>query len=93
MQFTFVPNTSNFEAIAKLYNNEPVTIKAGTICGFFDSINGGGSGMNIKSVKDFSLKDLEFDVSIHYNDYVPEAVYGGFIKPNKEQLEIISEKQ
>lgn len=90
MQFTFVPNTSNFEAVAKLYNNEPVTIKAGTICGFFDSINGGGSGMNIKSVKDFELKDLEFDVSIHYNDYVPEAVYGGFIKPNKEQLEIIS---
>lgn len=93
MQFTFVPNTSNFEAVAKLYNNEPVTIKAGTICGFFDSINGGGCGMNIKSVKDFSLENLEFDVSIHYNDYTPEAVYGGFIKPNKEQLEIISEKQ
>lgn len=93
MQFTFVPNTSNFEAVAKLYNNEPVTIKAGTICGFFDSINGGGCGINIKSVKDFSLKDLQFDVSIHYNDYIPEAVYGGFIKPNKEQLELISEKQ
>lgn len=46
--------------------------------------------MNIKSVKDFSLENLEFDVSIHYNDYVPEAVYGGFIKSNKEQLEIIS---
>lgn len=90
MQFTFVPNTTDFEAVAKLYNNEPVIIKAGTRCGFFDSINGGGSSMNIKSVKDFSLKDLEFDVSIHYNDYVPEAVYGGFIKPNKEQLEIIS---
>ena len=49
--------------------------------------------MNITSVKDFSLKNLEFDVSIHYNDYTPKAVYGGFIKPNKEQLEIISEKQ
>lgn len=90
MQFTFVPNTTDFEAVAKLYNNEPVTIKAGTICGFFEQINGGGSSMNITSVKDFSLKDLEFDVSIHYNDYVPEAVYGGFIKSNKEQLEIIS---
>lgn len=90
IQFTFVPNTTNFEAVAKLYNNEPVTIKAGTRCGLFDSINGGGSGMNIKLVKDFSLKDLEYDVSIHYNDYVPEAVYGGFIKSNKEQLEIIS---
>lgn len=90
MQFTFVPNTTDFEAVAKLYNNEPVIIKAGTICGFFDSINGGGCGMNIKSVKDFSLENLEFDVSIHYNDYVPEAVYGGFIKSNKEQLEIIS---
>lgn len=90
MQFTFVPNTTNYEAVAKLYNNEPVIIKAGTRCGLFDSINGGGCGMNIKSVKDFSLKNLEFDVSIHYNDYVPEAVYGGFIKSNKEQLEIIS---
>ena len=90
MQFTFVPNTTDFEAVAKLYNNEPVIIKAGTRCGFFDSINGGGCGMNIKSVKDFSLENLEFDVSIHYNDYVPEAVYGGFIKSNKEQLEIIS---
>lgn len=90
MQFTFVPNTTDFEAVAKLYNNEPVTIKAGTRCGFFDSINGGGSGMNIKLVKDFSLEDVEFDVSIHYNDYVPEAVYGGFVKSNKEQLEIIS---
>ena len=90
MQFTFVPNTTNFEAVAKLYNNEPVIIKAGTRCGFFDSINGGGSGMNIKLVKDFSLENLEFDVSIHYNDYTPEAVYGGFIKSNKEQLEIIS---
>lgn len=86
MQFTFVPNTTDFEAVAKLYNNEPVIIKAGTRCGFFDSINGGGSGMNIKSVKDLSLENLEFDVSIHYNDYTPEAVYGGFIKPNKEQL-------
>lgn len=90
MQFTFVPNTTNYEAVAKLYNNEPVIIKAGTRCGLFDSINGGGCGMNIKSVKDFSLENLEFDVSIHYNDYVPEAVYGGFIKSNKEQLEIIS---
>ena len=90
MQFTFVPNTTNYEAIAKLYNNEPVTIKDGTRCGFFDSINGGGCGMNITSVKDFSLENLEFDVSIHYNDYTPEAVYGGFIKSNKEQLEIIS---
>lgn len=90
MQFTFVPNTTDFEAVAKLYNNEPVIIKAGTRCGFFDSINGGGSGMNITTVKDFSLENLEFDVSIHYNDYVPEAVYGGFIKSNKEQLEIIS---
>lgn len=90
MQFTFVPNTTNYEAVAKLYNNEPVIIKAGTRCGFFDSINGGGCGMNIKLVKDFSLENLEFDVSIHYNDYVPEAVYGGFIKSNKEQLEIIS---
>lgn len=90
MQFTFVPNTTNYEAVAKLYNNEPVIIKAGTRCGFFDSINGGGSGMNITSVKDFSLENLEFDVSIHYNDYTPEAVYGGFIKQNKEQLEIIS---
>lgn len=90
MQFTFVPNTTDFEAVAKLYNNEPVIIKAGTRCGFFDSINGGGCGMNIKSVKDFSLENLEFDVSIHYNDYTPEAVYGGFIKSNKEQLEIIS---
>lgn len=92
MQFTFVPNTTDFEAVAKLYNNEPVIIKADTRCGFFDSINGGGCGMNIKSVKDFSLKNLEFDVSIHYNDYTPKAVYGGFIKPNKEELEIISEK-
>lgn len=90
MQFTFVPNTTDFEAVAKLYNNEPVIIKAGTRCGFFDSINGGGCGMNINLVKDFSLENLEFDVSIHYNDYVPEAVYGGFIKANKEQLEIIS---
>ena len=90
MQFTFVPNTTNYEAVAKLYNNEPVIIKAGTRCGFFDSINGGGCGMNITSVKDFSLENLEFDVSIHYNDYTPEAVYGGFIKSNKEQLEIIS---
>ena len=90
MQFTFVPNTTDFEAVAKLYNNEPVIIKAGTRCGFFDSINGGGCGMNIKSVKDFTLENLEFDVSIHYNDYTPEAVYGGFIKSNKEQLEIIS---
>ena len=90
MQFIFVPNTNNYEAVAKLYNNEPVTIKAGTLCGFFDQINGGGSGMNITSVKDFDLTDLEFDVSIHYNDYVPEAVYGGFIKSNKEQLEVIS---
>ena len=90
MQFTFVPNTTNYEAVAKLYNNEPVIIKAGTRCGFFDSINGGGCGMNIKLVKDFSLENLEFDVSIHYNDYTPEAVYGGFIKSNKEQLEIIS---
>ena len=90
MQFTFVPNTTDFEAVAKLYNNEPVIIKAGTRCGFFDSINGGGCGMNINLVKDFSLENLEFDVSIHYNDYTPEAVYGGFIKQNKEQLEIIS---
>lgn len=90
MQFTFVPNTTDSEAVAKLYNNEPVIIKAGTRCGFFDSINGGGCGMNIKSVKDFSLENLEFDVSIRYNDYTPEAVYGGFIKSNKEQLEIIS---
>ena len=90
MQFTFVPNTTDFEAVAKLYNNEPVIIKAGTRCGFFDSINGGGCGMNITTVKDFSLENLEFDVSIHYNDYTPEAVYGGFIKSNKEQLEIIS---
>ena len=92
MQFTFVPNTNNFEAVAKLFNNEPVTIKAGTICGLFDSIYGGGCGMNITTVKDFNLTDLEFDVSIHYNDYVPEAVYGGFIKSNKEQLAIISQK-
>ena len=90
MQFTFVPNTTDFEAVAKLYNNEPVIIKAGTRCGFFDSINGGGCGMNITSVKDFSLENLEFDISIHYNNYVPEAVYGGFNKQNKEQLEIIS---
>ena len=86
MQFTFVPNTTNYEAVAKLYNNEPVIIKAGTRCGLFDSINGGGCGMNITTVKDFSLENIEFDVSIHYNDYVPEAVYGGFIKSNKEQL-------
>ena len=90
MQFTFVPNTTNYEAVAKLYNNEPVIIKAGTRCGLFDSINGGGCGMNITTVKDFSLENIEFDVSIHYNDYVPEAVYGGFNKQNKEQLEIIS---
>lgn len=90
MQFTFVPNTTDFEAVAKLYNNEPVIIKAGTRCGFFDSITGDGCGMNINLVKDFSLENLEFDVSIHYNDYTPEAVYGGFIKSNKEQLEIIS---
>lgn len=90
MQFTFVPNTTDFEAVAKLYNNEPVIIKAGTRCGFFDSINGGGCGMNITTVKDFELKDFEYDVTTHYNDYVPEAVYGGFIKSNKEQLEIIS---
>ena len=86
MQFTFVPNTTNYEAVAKLYNNEPVIIKAGTRCGLFDSINGGGCGMNITTVKDFSLENIEFDVSIHYNDYTPEAVYGGFIKSNKEQL-------
>lgn len=90
MQFTFVPNTTDYEAVAKLYNNEPVIIKAGTRCGFFDSINGGGCGMNITTVKDFELKDFEYDVTTHYNDYVPEAVYGGFIKSNKEQLEIIS---
>lgn len=90
MQFTFVPNTSNFEAVAKLYNNEPVIIKAGTRCGFFDSINGGGCGMNITTVKDFELKDFEYDITTHYNNYVPEAVYGGFIKSNKEQLEIMS---
>ena len=90
MQLTFVPNTTNFEAVAKLYNNEPVIIKAGTLCGFFDQINGGGCGMNITTVKDFSLENLEFDVSIHYNDYVPEAVYGGFVKSNKEQLGVIS---
>ena len=90
MQFTFVPNTTNFEAVAKLYNNEPVIIKAGTICGLFDSINGGGCGMNITTIKDFDLTDIKFDVSIHYNDYVPEAVYGGFVKTNKEQLEVIS---
>ena len=90
MQFTFVPNTTDFEAVAKLYNNEPVIIKAGTRCGFFDSINGGGCGMNITTVKDFELKDFEYDITTHYNNYVPEAVYGGFIKPNKEQLEIIS---
>lgn len=90
MQFTFVPNTTNYEAVAKLYNNEPVIIKAGTRCGFFDSINGGGCGMNITTVKDFELKDFEYDVTTHYNDYVPEAVYGGFIKSNKEQLEIMS---
>lgn len=90
MQFTFVPNTTDFEAVAKLYNNEPVIIKAGTRCGFFDSINGGGCGMNITTVKDFELKDFEYDVTTHYNDYVPEAVYGGFIKSNKEQLEIMS---
>lgn len=90
MQFTFVPNTTDFEAVAKLYNNEPVIIKAGTRCGFFDSINGGGCGMNITTVKDFELKDFEYDITTHYNNYVPEAVYGGFIKSNKEQLEIIS---
>lgn len=90
MQFTFVPNTTNYEAVAKLYNNEPVIIKAGTRCGLFDSINGGGCGMNITTVKDFELKDFEYDVTTHYNDYVPEAVYGGFIKSNKEQLEIMS---
>lgn len=90
MQFTFVPNTTNYEAVTKLYNNEPVIIKAGTRCGFFDSINGGGCGMNITTVKDFELKDFEYDVTTHYNDYVPEAVYGGFIKSNKEQLEIMS---
>lgn len=90
MQFTFVPNTTDFEAVAKLYNNEPVIIKAGTRCGFFDSINGGGCGMNITTVKGFELKDFEYDVTTHYNDYVPEAVYGGFIKSNKEQLEIMS---
>lgn len=90
MQFTFVPNTNNFEAVAKLFNNEPVIIKTGTLCGFFDRIYGGGSGMNITTVKDFSLENLEFDVSIHYNDYVPEAVYGGINKQNKEQLEVIS---
>lgn len=90
MQFTFVPNTTDFEAVAKLYNNEPVIIKAGTRCGFFNSINGGGCGMNITTVKDFELKDFEYDVTTHYNDYVPEAVYGGFIKSNKEQLEIMS---
>lgn len=90
MQFTFVPNTTDFEAVAKLYNNEPVIIKAGTRCGFFDSINGGGCGMNITTVKDFELKDFEYDITTHYNNYVPEAVYGGFIKSNKEQLEIMS---
>ena len=90
MQFTFVPNTTNYEAVAKLYNNEPVIIKAGTRCGFFDSINGGGCGMNITTVKDFELKDFEYDITTHYNNYVPEAVYGGFIKSNKEQLEIMS---
>ena len=89
MQLTFVPNTSNWSAIAKLYKKEPVIIKAGTLCGLFDRVYGGGCGMNITTVKDFELKDLEYDVTT-YNDYTPETVYGGFIKPNKEQLEIIS---
>ena len=94
MQLVAIPDSTNWEAIYKLYNeNKGVILKAGTYFGLFDSVNGSGSGLSIQIEKDILIDENSslYKVTIErkndsYN-YSPDSVYGLY-RSSGEELEL-----
>ena len=95
MQLIAIPDSTDWEAIYKLYNeNKGVIIKAGTTFGLFNSVHGSGSSLSIQIEKDILIDEQSklYKVEIarknrSYN-YSPDAVYG-LCRTNKEKLEML----
>lgn len=94
MQLVAIPDSTDWEAIYKLYNkNKGVILKAGTCFGLFNSVYGSGSGLGIETEKDILIdeKSKLYKVEIarkndSYN-YSPDTVYG-LCRKNSENLEL-----
>lgn len=94
MQLVAIPDSTNWNAIYKLYNeNKGVILKSGTYFGLFDSVNGSGSGLGIETEKDILIDENAslYKVTIERKDsscnYSPDTVYGLYRK-NSENLEL-----
>lgn len=94
MQLIAIPDSTNWEAIYKLYNeHKGVILKAGTCFGLFNSVYGSGSGLGIKTEKDILIDEKAslYKVTIERkNDswgYSPDSVYGLY-RSSDEELEL-----
>lgn len=94
MQLIAIPDSTNWEAIYKLYNeNKGVILKAGTCFGLFNSVYGSGSGLGIEIEKDILIDEKAslYKVTIERkNDswgYSPDSVYGLY-RSSGEDLEL-----
>ncbi|WP_171299793.1 hypothetical protein [Enterococcus cecorum] len=95
MQLVAIPDSTNWDAIYKLYNeNKGVILKAGTYFGLFNSVHGSGSGLSIVIEKDILIDENSklYKVEIarknsSYN-YSPDSVYGLY-RSSGEELELV----
>lgn len=94
MQLVAIPDSTNWDAIYKLYNeNKGVILKAGTYFGLFNSVHGGGSGLSIQIEKDILIDENSklYKVEIARKNssfnYSPDAVYGLW-RSSSENLEL-----
>lgn len=94
MQLVAIPDSTNWEAIYKLYNeNKGVILKAGTYFGLFNSVHGSGSGLSIQIEKDILIDENSklYKVEIARKNsscnYSPDAVYGLW-RSSDENLEL-----
>ena len=94
MQLVAIPDSTNWNAIYKLYNeNKGVILKAGTYFGLFNSVDGSGSGLGIETEKDILIDEKAslYKVTIERKndswDYSPDSVYG-LCRSSSEELKL-----
>ena len=94
MQLIAIPDSTDWEAIYKLYSeNKGVILKAGTCFGLFNSVYGSGSGLGIETEKDILIDEKAslYKVTIERKDsscnYSPDSVYGLY-RSSGENLEL-----